>query len=301
MDNGILIIDKPYGFTSHDVIGKLRGMYKMKQIGHAGTLDPIATGVLVVLLGNATKASDYLMSEEKEYIAGFKLGVITDTQDITGNVIKTCKANVSQYMLKECLKKFLGSQEQLPPMYSAIQKDGKRLYDLARKGIEVERNKRDITISSIEMLENTQEDEYSIRVCCSKGTYIRTLCNDIGERLGCGAVMTSLKRVRSGCFTAMCSYTLEHIQSNIEDKSRFLLPTEYAFKDYQKITLNDLGETRAKNGAFLDLSHIQSGSLPKEDQLVTVYSSSGVFLQLGVGGVLDKGGNCIFCKKSFVI
>ena len=197
MYNGILIVDKPKDFTSHDVISKLRGILKMRHIGHAGTLDPMATGVLIVLLGKATRASDYLTAEEKVYEASFKLGITTDTQDITGTVIRENPADVSEEAVKECIKSFEGVQKQLPPMYSAVQVNGARLYDLARQGIEVERKAREIEIPSIEYLGRGEEGEYRIRVSCSKGTYIRTLCHDIGEKLGCGGTLTSLRRVKS--------------------------------------------------------------------------------------------------------
>lgn len=296
MLNGILIVDKPKDFTSHDVIGKMRGILKMRQIGHAGTLDPIATGVLIVLLGKATRASDYLMAEQKEYIAKLVLGKTTDTQDITGNVLTESAVNVTEEQFIDAMNTFIGDIEQVPPMYSAIQIGGKRLYDLARKGIEVERKSRLINIADIELL-SRRENEYEIKVVCSKGTYIRTLCHDIGEKLGCGATMTELRRVRSGNFTLSNSCTIDNIKNGDVDK--YLIPTDKAFESFKKVVLNDAGFKRALNGAYLDESHIAKGALPSYGEQVAVYTPENRFMLLGAGGKLDKGGNCIFCKKSF--
>lgn len=296
MRNGILIVDKPKDFTSHDVIGKMRGILKMRQIGHAGTLDPMATGVLIVLLGKATRVSDYLMAEQKEYIAKMVLGKTTDTQDITGNVLTERKVGVTEEQFADAVKSFVGDIEQIPPMYSAIQIGGKRLYDLARKGIEVERKSRHINIAGIDIIGH-DGDEYEIKVSCSKGTYIRTLCHDIGEKLGCGAVMSELRRIKSGSFTLADSCTLDDIQNGDIDK--YLIPTDRAFDSFKKVTLNDAGFKRALNGAYLDKTHISEGMLPQEGEEVAVYTPDGQFMLLGAGGQLDKGGDCIFCKKSF--
>ena len=297
MLNGILVVDKPKDFTSHDVIGKMRGILRMRQIGHAGTLDPIATGVLIVLLGKATRASDYLMAEQKEYVAKLVLGKTTDTQDITGNVLNESEVNVTKEQFVEAMNSFIGDIEQIPPMYSAIQIDGKRLYDLARKGIEVERKSRLINIAGIELLSNNG-NEYEIKIACSKGTYIRTLCHDIGAKLGCGATMTELRRIKSGNFLVEKACTIDDIQNGrVLD---FLIPTEQAFTSFAKVKLNEAGMKRALNGAFLDKSHISEGEIPEEGETVTVFTPEGQFMLLGVGGKLDKGGNCIFCKKSFM-
>ncbi|MBE6988389.1 MAG: tRNA pseudouridine(55) synthase TruB [Ruminococcaceae bacterium] len=297
MLNGILVVDKPKDFTSHDVIGKMRGILKMRQIGHAGTLDPIATGVLIVLLGKATRASDYLMAEQKEYVAKLILGKTTDTQDITGNVLTESEVSVTEEQFIDAMNSFIGDIEQIPPMYSAIQIGGKRLYDLARKGIEVERKSRLINIAGIELL-NHNGSEYEIKIACSKGTYIRTLCHDIGAKLGCGATMTELRRVKSGNFIVEKACTIDDIQNGrVLD---FLIPTERAFETFNKVTLNEAGMKRALNGAFLDKSHISEGVIPEDGETVTVFTSDGKFMLLGMGGKLDKGGNCIFCKKSFM-
>ena len=180
MADGILIIDKPAGWTSMDVCAKLRGIYKEKRVGHAGTLDPMATGVLPVFIGKATKAVSFAEDGEKEYIAGLKLGLVTNTQDTTGETLSESPVTVTEGELRAVLPRFMGEQLQLPPMFSAIKKDGKKLYELARKGQEVERKRRAITIFALEVLEKQDESTYLIRVRCSKGTYVRTLCHDIG-------------------------------------------------------------------------------------------------------------------------
>ena len=196
--NGILIIDKPQDFTSFDVIAIVRGCMHERKTGHTGTLDPMATGVLPILLGSATKAQELLPDTDKEYIAEFRLGMTTDTLDITGKTLSTSDAEVTREQLEEVLPKFRGDIMQKPPMYSAVYKDGVRLYELARKGIEVEREERPANVS---LLELTHFDEAaqsgSLKISCSKGTYIRVICDDIGRLLGCGCVMTSLRRTRA--------------------------------------------------------------------------------------------------------
>ena len=197
MYHGILNVYKEAGCTSHDVVARLRGICKQKKIGHTGTLDPDAVGVLPVCLGNATKLSDMLTDRQKEYVADFRLGVTTDTQDISGRILEEREVLVSPSQVREAVFSFLGDSLQVPPMYSALKVGGKKLCDLARAGREVERRPRPVTIYSIELLREEHPD-YTIRVSCSKGTYIRTLCHDVGELLGCGGVMTGLKRTRVG-------------------------------------------------------------------------------------------------------
>ena len=198
--NGLIIIDKPSGFTSHDVVSKVRGILSYRKVGHTGTLDPEATGVLPICIGKGTKVSDMLMNSDKEYVAEVKLGVVTDTQDIFGEVIATSDAScVTLQNVEDAIRHFTGDIRQIPPMYSAIKINGQKMYDLARKGIEVERKPRNITVYSIELL-NFEGDVFKIKVKCSKGTYIRTLCHDIGEYLGCGACMLSLRRTQSSAF-----------------------------------------------------------------------------------------------------
>ncbi len=302
MYNGILIFDKPQDFTSHDVVAKLRGILRQKKIGHAGTLDPMATGVLVILLGNATRASDYASARTKEYVAGLKLGVTTDTQDITGKVLTECEHNVTREMLEQKLTEFLGTQAQLPPMYSAVSVGGTRLYKLARQGVEIERQSRDIEIEEIELLGET-DGVFNLRIVCSKGTYIRTLCHDIGAALGCGGCMASLRRTAIGPFTAECALDFDKVKVLHEsgEFERVLYSTDSAFENMPAVYLNEKGMARAVNGAFISQNEIAEGDIPAVDALCRVYDSQGEFIMLGRGGELDRGGNALFCHKTFFI
>ena len=200
MLNGIIIIDKEPGFTSHDVVAKMRGICGQRKIGHTGTLDPAATGVLPVCLGSATKLCDMLADRDKEYVAELLLGVETDTQDTTGRVLRESKVSVVPEQIRECAASFVGELMQVPPMYSALKVNGKKLYELAREGREIERRPRPVTVHELEIL-GLQLPVVRMRVVCSKGTYIRTLCADIGEKLGCGGTMQSLRRTRVGSFS----------------------------------------------------------------------------------------------------
>ena len=192
---GVLIVNKPEGITSHDVVGKIRKLYGTRKVGHTGTLDPLATGVLVILLGRAAKAAEYLVADRKAYRACLTLGITTDTEDITGKVLTQCNDILTCEQVMTACGEFVGKIKQIPPMYSALKVDGKKLYDLAREGIEVERAARDIEIFRLDCTPTDKENEYELLVECSSGTYIRTLCADIGARLGCGGVMSALHRV----------------------------------------------------------------------------------------------------------
>lgn len=215
----ILIVDKPSGMTSHDVVDVVRRVYKIQKVGHCGTLDPMATGVLVLLLGKATKLSAKLHIQDKEYICSMKLGIVTDSHDSMGKVLNETSTNhIDESKVKEVLSLFTGRQKQIPPMVSAKQHKGKRLYLLARKGIEIKREPVDIEIKDIEILE-INIPFVKFRVCCSKGAYIRTLCHDIGKSLGCGAHMTELRRIRSGGFHIDDAVKLEDlVNKEIEDR-----------------------------------------------------------------------------------
>ena len=358
--NGIVIIDKPEGWTSHDVVAKLRGALrgsvrggtirdgvlrgdtapqklsaaKNLRVGHGGTLDPMATGVLPVFIGRATRAAEFCENAEKEYIAGFMPGIVTDTQDITGNVLSETEVTVTPEDLSAILLRFTGAQKQTPPMYSAVKRDGKKLYELARQGKEVPRESRDIFISSIELIENEGSEGtvpglspgsagpdsvlppgnagntwtnpifsparpvYTLRIVCSKGTYIRTLCHDIGAALGCGATMSALRRLRAGAFTIDMAHTLDDVLAILslrdhlvspgdpsgasskpsitltDSVNDIILPVDSIFSQLPSIVLNDADARKAKNGA---LRSIQGAS----DGKYRFYAPDGEFLLLG--------------------
>lgn len=232
MYHGIVIIHKEKGFTSHDVVAKLRGICGQKKIGHTGTLDPEATGVLPVCLGSGTKLCDMLTDKDKEYVAELLLGVETDTQDLTGTVLSRHPVAVTQDQVREAVLSFQGSYRQVPPMYSALKVNGKKLYELAREGKEVERQAREVQISEIEILK-MRLPVVQLRVVCSKGTYIRTLCADIGQKLGCGGVMESLVRTRVGKFSLEEAFTLGQLQE-LKDQGRLseaVSPVESVFEN----------------------------------------------------------------------
>lgn len=253
--NGIINIYKEKGYTSHDVVAKLRGIMKMKKIGHTGTLDPEATGVLPVCLGNATKLCDILVEKEKEYIATACLGISTDTQDMTGRVIDKADVKVTKEELEMVLEEFTGSYDQIPPMYSAIKVGGKKLYELAREGKEVERKPRKVIIHEIELLE-VKFPYFKIRVSCSKGTYIRTLCHDIGMKLGCLAAMAELERTKSGQFTLDTAISLSKVDSLMEEYRNtgdnsclsFLMAPDQLFLSYPKLVASGRLEKLICNG-----------------------------------------------------
>lgn len=247
--NGILLIDKQPDWTSNDVVAKLKGILHQRRIGHSGTLDPMATGLLVVFVGRATRAVEFAESHEKEYLAGLRLGVETDTQDITGTVLQTCDRAVSRTELEAALSGFRGEIDQIPPMYSAIKVQGRKLCDIARKGGEVERKPRHITISRLELLPGEGPD-WQLDVVCSKGTYIRTLCHDIGQALGTGGAMSALRRVRAGLFTLDGAHTLEEVQAAADagQAEHLLLPVDSLFADVPAVTLDARAEKRCRVG-----------------------------------------------------
>jgi len=270
--NGIIIIDKPQGWTSMDVCAKLRGMYHEKRVGHAGTLDPMATGVLPVFIGRATRAVEFASEGEKEYVAGLKLGVITNTQDTSGEVLETRHVEVTPAQLEQALTKFRGEIEQIPPMYSAIKINGKKLYELARKGKEVERKPRPVTIHSLTIEEQTAPDEYIIRVRCSKGTYVRTLCHDIGQTLGCGGTMSSLRRTMAAGFDLSHCVKLEDVQDS-PDRESMLLHVDAYFSTYPSLTVDASVEKKIRNGMTVVLPKLVPGQY-------RVYGQDGSFLAL---------------------
>lgn len=278
MANGIIIIDKPAGWTSMDVCAKLRGMFHEKRVGHAGTLDPMATGVLPVFIGRATRAVEFAADSDKEYIAGLKLGVVTNTQDTTGEILEERPVEVSGEQLRRVLEQFTGEIEQVPPMYSAIKVNGKKLYELARKGREVERRPRPVTIHELELLgwPDAGED-FSLRVVCSKGTYVRTLCHDIGQALGCGGCMSSLQRVKAAGFTLADSVTLEAVQEAVDrgEGEALLLPVDAYFTGLPMLVLKTAGaEKKIRNGGLLTARDVPDGEY-------RVYGADRTFLALG--------------------
>lgn len=257
--DGIINVYKEAGFTSFDVVAKLRGILKQKKIGHTGTLDPDAEGVLPVCVGKATKVCEYLTEKDKVYEAVLHLGIKTDTQDITGEVLEEKVPEISKEQLRKVIISFIGKQKQVPPMYSALKVNGQKLCDLARKGIEVERKAREIEIFDIEIV-SIEVPFATIRVHCSKGTYIRTLCNDIGDAVGCGGCMESLLRTKTACFSMEDAYRLDEIEAivkGIDDKSRvlndILIPVDEVLQDYPKISAGKDAEKLLKNGNRIPL------------------------------------------------
>ncbi len=252
MIDGIINVYKESGFTSHDVVAKLRGILKQKRIGHTGTLDPEAQGVLPVCLGKATKVCDLITDREKTYRAVLLLGMTTDTQDTTGQILETKPVNVTEAEVSACIEGFVGQQEQIPPMYSAIKVGGRRLYDLARQGIEIERKPRQIEIREIEV-EDVSLPEITMTVTCSKGTYIRTLCNDIGNALGCGGCMKSLLRTKAGPFLIEDSVKLEAVERYREEGrlSELVVKTDAVFSELPALLLGAEAERFVRNGNAL--------------------------------------------------
>ena len=272
--NGILLIDKPSGWTSNDVVQKLRGALHEKRIGHAGTLDPMATGLLTVFVGRATRAVEFAEGDEKTYIAGLRLGIVTDTQDITGTILQTGSvSNITPELLEHALQAFRGTIRQIPPMYSAVRVNGQRLYDLARRGKTVERVPREIRIDELRILEGKDTD-WTLFVRCSKGTYIRTLCHDLGGLLGCGGCMSYLRRTAAGAFQVSDAVTLEDaVRLAAEGKAEeLLIPTDRLFMQYGELILGESEEKRLRNGSPV------YGSA--SDGVYRVYSERRVFLAL---------------------
>ena len=272
--NGILLIDKPEGWTSNDVVQKLRGMLRERRIGHSGTLDPMATGLLVVFVGRATRAVEFAEQHDKRYIAGLRLGQTTDTQDITGNTLESSDKLPAEEELVAALENFKGEISQIPPMYSAIKVNGQRLYEIARKGGEVERKARNIKILSLDML-GKQEGDYLLDVRCSKGTYIRTLCHDLGNSLGCGGCMSSLRRVEAGRFSLENAVTLEQVQDYVNrgEAEKLLMPVDKLFDYCPECKVNEAQEKKLRCGNYIDFK--------MADGEYRVYSQSGEFLLLG--------------------
>jgi tRNA pseudouridine55 synthase len=268
--DGIVIVDKPQDWTSQDVVSKLRGVLKTRRIGHGGTLDPMATGVLPVFVGRGTRGVEFFEHAEKTYEAVLRLGISTDTEDITGTVLEEKQVNITEAQFLSVLENFRGEIQQIPPMYSAIKINGQKLCDLARKGREVERQPRTITIHELTCLEfsgNTAK----LRVHCSKGTYIRTLCKDIGDALGCGGCMESLRRVTAGEYTIEQAVPLQTLIDS-QEPEKYLLPIDSMFKAYPELTLTEKQEKCCRNGVAFTCN-LAEGTY-------RVYSGNGEFLAL---------------------
>lgn len=272
MANGIIIIDKPAGWTSMDVCAKLRGILKTRKIGHAGTLDPMATGVLPVFVGQATRAVSFAESGSKEYVATLHLGQVTNTQDTTGETLEEQPVSVTMDELRAVLPQFTGDIEQIPPMFSAIKIGGQKLYDLARQGKTVERKPRQVTIFELEVTEQLSPTDFTLRILCSKGTYVRTLCHDIGQALGCGGCMASLRRTMAAGFTLEESYTLEDVQAQGEV---LLRDTDSLFRQHPAYHISHPRvEALCRNGN----PFFVKDELP--DGIYRVYGMDGTFLCL---------------------
>ena len=282
MIHGIINVYKEKGFTSHDVVAKLRGIVGQKKIGHTGTLDPDATGVLPVCLGKATKLCDLLTDKNKTYEAVLLLGKTTDTQDITGEVLeeKSTEA-LTEEKVREAIEGFIGDYEQIPPMYSALKVNGKKLYELAREGKVIERKARPVKILDIQILE-IDLPKVRMEVSCSKGTYIRTLCHDIGEKLGCGGFMESLIRTRVSTFRIEDAKTLDEIETLKQEGklAELLVPIDAMFPFYPKITVKDDWKAFAKNGNPLDLKMLKEACGQDEETQVRLYDESGKFIAI---------------------
>lgn len=289
--NGILNLYKPEGITSHDCVSKCRHLFGTRRIGHAGTLDPMATGVLPVLIGNACTAQGELTDHDKTYTAGVRFGTVTDTEDVTGNVLRTSDILPTESEVKAAVRSFVGEDgyDQIPPMYSALKVGGKKLCDLAREGITVERKARRIVVYSAEVIEKVSESDYVIRFSVSKGTYIRTLAADIGEKLGCGACLYSLERTVCGEFDVKNSVTLEELAETKENADgdptaleKYLVSCEAAFAKYPPVTLPEFYSRLCKNGCeiYLAKAKIPDSSFSPNGRC-RLYDSDGRFFAVG--------------------
>lgn len=297
---GILLMDKPKGFTSHDVVAKLRGILHTRRIGHGGTLDPLATGVLPVFIGGATKAADFAAAQDKEYVAGFTLGFETDAQDVTGEVLRRSGQTASRAQVEQAAARFLGAQQQVPPMYSAVKVNGQKLYDLARKGKEVERPARDIFVREMTLLdfdEATQKG--TLRLTVSKGTYVRTLVSDMGVSLGTLATMHSLTRTRAGAYPLEQCHSFDEVKQAAQDGTvpDLLLPVDGLFAEHPAVELTDEGAERIARGAVVFPRQVRG--LPETAGTLCRVYHRGHFLMLGQVRTLDKGGVGLFVYKNF--
>ena len=300
--NGIFNILKPVGMTSHDVVAAVRRKSKIKKVGHTGTLDPDASGVLPICVGRATRIADLLTESDKCYKAELKLGIETATYDASGEIIKTCDVNLNEQDITSAVKSFIGEYEQIPPMYSAIKVGGKKLYELARQGIVIERKPRsvkiyDVTIKNIDLCNNILQ----IVVSCSKGTYVRSLCHDIGEKLGCGGHMASLVRTKSSVFDIKESIPLsDFIEFYNEDfAQKHLMPIDMFFSQHEKIIADEIDEKRIRNGNYIVFKKYFDDNIFAADKLYRVYSVGNEFLAVYKADKIKELGKILVCHKSF--
>ena len=298
--SGVLIVNKHTGVTSHDIVGKIRRLYGTRRVGHAGTLDPMATGVLVVLIGRAAKASEYLVSDSKRYRAELRLGLTTDTEDTTGTVLSKHEGVLPSFAeLEEALPAFRGKIQQVPPMYSALKVGGKKLVDLARQGVTIERKAREIEIFSLTAAPTDLPSDFTLDVCCSGGTYIRTLCADIGAHLGCGGVMSSLERVEACGFSIDQAHTIESLESMTqEEKTALLIPIEALFAALPSVRLSPFFEKLCRSGCEIYQKKI-GVSFPLGVR-VRICNEAGIFFALGEVKEYENG-TAVKAIKTFTL
>ena len=297
--NGILLVDKPAGMTSHDVVWRVRKLFGTKKVGHTGTLDPLATGVLVILLGRAAKACEYVSHDEKVYEATLRLGLTTDTEDVTGNVLTTSESLPTPSEVETVLPSFRGEILQIPPMYSALKVGGRKLCDMARAGEVIEREPRPVTVKSLVCEPTESPGDYRMTVRVSGGTYIRTLCADIGSALGCGGVMATLRRIEASGFPILECVTMEALEAmELTERLALLRPVEELFSDLDTVCLPDFYRTLCRNGCEIYLKKL-SASIPVETR-VRLCDAKGQFFALGeVGNYPD--GPAVKAIKIFVL
>ena len=304
MDNlqepsGVLLIDKPQGMTSHDVVSKVRKLFATRRVGHTGTLDPMATGVLVLLIGRAAKAAEYLAAHDKCYEAILRLGVTTDTEDTTGEILTTSESIPGANAVEQAAMRYLGDYMQTPPMYSALKVNGQKLLDLARRGVTIAREAREVKIHRLSVSATEKENEYGLFVHCSSGTYIRTLCADIGRDLGCGGTMAALRRTKAGSFAIECCHTLDALADHsTEERLACLLPIESLFEDLPAVRLPSFFEKLCRSGCEIYQKKIKSAH--EIGKRVRICSETGEFFALGEVREYE-GGTAIKAIKFFML
>ena len=297
--SGVLIVNKHAGVTSHDIVGKIRRLYGTRQVGHTGTLDPMATGVLVVLIGRAAKASEYLASDRKQYRATLRLGITTDTEDITGTVLTQTNEIPTEQSVMAILPQFRGKIQQIPPMYSALKVNGRKLVDLARDGVVIERQAREIEIFDLLAEPTDLASDYRLTVTCSGGTYIRTLCADIGSALGCGGAMATLERTEACGFSIELAHTIAELEEmTMEQRQDLLIPTEHLFDDLPQIKLSEFYERLIRNGCAVQQKKLKC-NFPAL-QRIRLYDPTGTFFALGEVVETDDGLS-VKAIKTFVL